>query len=52
MPVMDGIEATRRLTTAANPGARTRVLVLTTFDADDLVVDALRAGASGSSSRT
>jgi DNA-binding NarL/FixJ family response regulator len=47
MPVMDGIEATRRLTAAADPDAPTRVLVLTTFDADDLVVDALRAGASG-----
>ncbi|HEX6868228.1 MAG TPA: response regulator transcription factor [Candidatus Limnocylindrales bacterium] len=44
MPVMDGIEATRRLTAGDAP---TRVLVLTTFDADDLVVEALRAGASG-----
>ena len=41
MPVMDGIEATRRL--AGGP----RVLVLTTFDLDEYVYDALRAGASG-----
>ncbi len=46
MPVLDGIEATRRLTAA--PGARpVRVLMLTTFDIDDYVFDALRAGASG-----
>ena len=46
MPVMDGIEATRRLVRdGAAPGAR--VLVLTTFDADENVVEALRAGASG-----
>jgi DNA-binding NarL/FixJ family response regulator len=44
MPVMDGIEATRRLATDEDPP---RVLVLTTFDADEHVVDALRAGASG-----
>ncbi|TKK86574.1 response regulator transcription factor [Herbidospora galbida] len=41
MPVMDGIEATRRL----SPDAR--VLILTTFDLDEYVYDALRAGASG-----
>jgi DNA-binding NarL/FixJ family response regulator len=45
MPVMDGVEATRRL--ASDPACSARVLVLTTFDADDLVVAALRAGASG-----
>jgi DNA-binding NarL/FixJ family response regulator len=45
MPGMDGIEATRRIT--AGPGATTRVLVLTTFDDDDYVYGALRAGASG-----
>jgi DNA-binding NarL/FixJ family response regulator len=39
MPVMDGIEATRRLTS--------KVLVLTTFDLDEYVYDALTAGASG-----
>jgi len=44
MPVCDGIEATRRIT--ATPGAA-RVLILTTFDLDEYVFDALRAGASG-----
>jgi DNA-binding NarL/FixJ family response regulator len=44
MPTMDGIEATRRLT-ALDPPAR--VLILTTFDLDEYVYDALRAGASG-----
>ncbi|HSK22990.1 MAG TPA: response regulator transcription factor [Egicoccus sp.] len=44
MPVMDGIEAARRL---AELGEPTRVVILTTFERDDLVVDALRAGASG-----
>ncbi|MET9885005.1 response regulator transcription factor [Streptomyces sp. NPDC006430] len=44
MPEMDGIEATRRV--ASGPGA-TRVLILTTFDEDDHVYGALRAGASG-----
>ena len=43
MPTMDGIEATRRITAAG----RARVLVLTTFDLDEYVYDALRAGASG-----
>jgi DNA-binding NarL/FixJ family response regulator len=46
MPVFDGIEATRRLT--ADPAlTAVRVLVLTTFDLDDYVFAALRAGASG-----
>jgi len=46
MPVMDGVEATRAI--ADDPAlADTRVLVLTTFDADDHIVQALRAGASG-----
>lgn len=44
MPTMDGIEATRRLTAA---GSAARVLVLTTFDLDEYVYDAMRAGASG-----
>jgi DNA-binding NarL/FixJ family response regulator len=44
MPGMDGIEATRLITTA---NTRARVLVLTTFDDDDYVYGALRAGASG-----
>jgi DNA-binding NarL/FixJ family response regulator len=46
MPVLDGIEATRAITTdAATAGSR--VLMLTTFDLDDYVYRALRAGASG-----
>ena len=45
MPVMDGVEATRRI--VEDPESRARVLVLTTFDADETVVQALRAGASG-----
>jgi DNA-binding NarL/FixJ family response regulator len=44
MPNLDGLEATRRLVTE---GATVRVLVLTTFDLDEYVFDALRAGASG-----
>lgn len=44
MPVLDGIEATRRL--LAN-GSALRVLILTTFDLDEYVVDSFRAGASG-----
>lgn len=46
MPGMDGIEATRRI--CADPALTdTRVLILTTFEEDDYVVAALRAGASG-----
>jgi DNA-binding NarL/FixJ family response regulator len=44
MPNLDGIEATRRLMTGARPP---RVLILTTFDLDEYVYEALRAGASG-----
>lgn len=46
MPLLDGIEATRRL---AGPGAENapKVLVVTTFNVDAYVYDALRAGASG-----
>lgn len=44
MPVMDGLEATRRLLASPNPP---RVLMLTTFDLDEYVFDALRSGASG-----
>jgi len=44
MPVMDGIEATRHITAGPEP---TRVLILTTFDDDEYVYAALRAGASG-----
>ena len=46
MPRMDGIEATRRIVEQSPPGS-VHVLVLTTFDLDDYVVEALRAGASG-----
>jgi DNA-binding NarL/FixJ family response regulator len=45
MPSLDGIEATRQLAGTADPGPR--VLILTTFDLDEYVFDALRAGASG-----
>lgn len=44
MPGMDGIEATRAIVAATQP---TRVLMLTTVELDDVVYDALRAGASG-----
>ena len=47
MPVMDGLEATRRILENAGPDGVTRVLVLTTFDADEYVYEALRVGASG-----
>jgi DNA-binding NarL/FixJ family response regulator len=46
MPVMDGLEATRRIAGDATL-ASTRVIILTTFDLDEYVHDALRAGASG-----
>ena len=46
MPEMDGLEATRRI--LADPGLReVRVLVLTTFDEDEHVFEAIRAGAAG-----
>jgi DNA-binding NarL/FixJ family response regulator len=44
MPVLDGVEATRRLREA---GSAARVIILTTFDLDEYVFEALRAGASG-----
>jgi DNA-binding NarL/FixJ family response regulator len=44
MPQMDGVEATRQILAA---GGSSRVLVLTTFDLDEYVYDAMRAGASG-----
>ena len=44
MPRMDGIEATRRI---AADSPTSQVLILTTYDADDYLVDAIRAGASG-----
>jgi len=46
MPRMDGLEATRR-TIAAGTASSPRVLILTTFDLDEYVYDALHAGASG-----
>jgi DNA-binding NarL/FixJ family response regulator len=45
MPVLDGLQATREL--LANPSDAPRVLMLTTFDLDEYVYEALRAGASG-----
>jgi DNA-binding NarL/FixJ family response regulator len=44
MPNLDGVEATRRLVEA---GTRARILILTTFDLDEYVYAAIRAGASG-----
>jgi DNA-binding NarL/FixJ family response regulator len=44
MPRLDGLEATRRLVAAGVPS---RVIVLTTFDTDDMVLEALRVGAAG-----
>jgi len=44
MPNVDGIEATRRIVSS---GAKARVLILTTFDPDEYVYEAIRAGASG-----
>jgi DNA-binding NarL/FixJ family response regulator len=44
MPIMDGVEATRRIVAA---GGRSRVIILTTFDLDEYAYSALRAGASG-----
>ena len=46
MPEMDGLEATRRITADRTAGVA-RILILTTFDLDEYVYDALRAGASG-----
>ncbi|GAB1693507.1 response regulator transcription factor [Krasilnikovia sp. M28-CT-15] len=47
MPVMDGVEALRRILDVGPGMHRPRVIMLTTFDLDDYVFDALRAGASG-----
>jgi len=44
MPNLDGVEATRRIVSA---GSRARILILTTFDLDEYVYEAIRAGASG-----
>ena len=45
MPILDGLEATRRIVTG--PDSKPRVLILTTFDLDEYVYEALRSGASG-----
>jgi DNA-binding NarL/FixJ family response regulator len=47
MPGMDGLEATQHIVGARDDGDQPRVLVLTTFDLDEYVYDALHAGASG-----
>ena len=47
MPGKDGIDATRDIVADPAVGERTRVLMLTTFDMDEYVFDALQAGASG-----
>ena len=47
MPGVDGIEATRRIRSAAEPDEGPRVVILTTFDLDEYVFGAFRAGASG-----
>ncbi|HEU0336902.1 MAG TPA: response regulator transcription factor [Gaiellaceae bacterium] len=47
MPEVDGLEATRRLLDGAEGSAGPKVLILTTFDLDEYVYEALRAGASG-----
>jgi DNA-binding NarL/FixJ family response regulator len=46
MPTLDGVAATRQLT-SARPRTPVKILVLTTFDLDEYIVEALRAGASG-----
>jgi DNA-binding NarL/FixJ family response regulator len=47
MPVLDGLAATRQILEGVGPGEPPRVIMLTTFDLDEYVYDALRAGASG-----
>jgi DNA-binding NarL/FixJ family response regulator len=47
MPELDGIEATRRIVAATDDDKPSRVLMLTTFDLNEYVYEALRAGASG-----
>jgi DNA-binding NarL/FixJ family response regulator len=51
MPDLDGIEATRRICTSPATSSA-KVLILTTFDLDEYVFEALHAGASGSCSKT
>jgi Response regulator containing a CheY-like receiver domain and an HTH DNA-binding domain len=52
MPGVDGIEATRRIVREEAAKHDPRVLILTTFDLDEYVVEAVRAGRAGSCSRT
>jgi DNA-binding NarL/FixJ family response regulator len=47
MPVMDGLKATRQILSEHGSGRAVRVLILTTFDLDEYVYEALRSGASG-----
>ena len=47
MPELDGLEATRRILSSATNGDAPKILMLTTFDLDEYVYEALRAGASG-----
>ncbi|OQO92035.1 DNA-binding response regulator [Saccharomonospora piscinae] len=47
MPRLDGLEATRRLLGASGPDHPTKVIILTTFDREDYLFEALQAGASG-----
>jgi len=47
MPVLDGLAATRQILADVAPGEPPRIIMLTTFDLDEYVYDALRAGASG-----
>ncbi len=47
MPLLDGIEATERIGRQAAQGQRPRILLLTTFDTPELVVEGMRAGAAG-----
>jgi DNA-binding NarL/FixJ family response regulator len=47
MPVLDGLEATRQILRTAAADVAPKILMLTTFDLDDYVYEALRAGASG-----
>jgi DNA-binding NarL/FixJ family response regulator len=47
MPVLDGIEATKTMLAPGRPAPLPKIVMLTTFDVDEYVLDALRAGASG-----
>ena len=47
MPVLDGIEATERIRKAATQGKGPRILLLTTFDTPELVIEGMHAGAAG-----